>query len=78
MNILPCVQEVEAVWGPADPASMALRHTGQAAHRLMSLQNSGSLLQKRFAGDLPAKTNKYVEVWGAFRENVEFTYRCAA
>ena len=78
MNILPCVQEVEAVWGPADPASMALRHAGQAARRLMSMQNSGSLLQKRFAGDLPAKTNKYVEDWGAFRENVEFTYRCAA
>eukprot|EP00891_Asterochloris_glomerata_P008062 jgi/Astpho2/8062/Aster-x0794 len=54
---------------------MALRHAGQAARRLMSMQNSGSLLQKRFAGDLPAKTNKYVEDWGAFRENVEFTYR---
>ena len=72
------MQEVEVVWGPADLASMALRHAGQAAQRLMSMQNSGGLLQKRFAGDLPAKTNKYVEDWGAFRENVEFTYRCAA
>ena len=31
--------------------------------------------QKRFAGDLPVKSNKYIEDWATFRENVEYTYK---
>ena len=31
--------------------------------------------QKRLIGDLPVKPNKYIEDWGTYRENVEYTFK---
>ena len=31
--------------------------------------------QNRLIGDLPVKPNKYIEDWGTYRENVEYTFR---
>ena len=34
-----------------------------------------SLQQRRFAGDLPVKTNPHIENWATYRENVEQTFK---
>lgn len=51
--------------------SVALR---QAARRMAS-RMAGQHQQRRLAGDLPAKTNKFVEEGGARRENIEREFK---
>ena len=51
--------------------SFALRH---AAKRVAS-RVASSHQQKRNAGDLPAKTNKFIEENGTRRENIEKEFK---
>ena len=50
------------------------RHVGKA-HQLIGRHGPASHQQKRFIGDLPVKPNKYIEAWGTYRENVEYTFK---
>eukprot|EP00887_Chlorella_sp_A99_P004043 scaffold11.g4043.t1 len=53
---------------------MSLRRAAQGlAGRLA--RSGSQLQQRRFAGDLPVKQNKYVESWGTMREHVENDFR---
>ena len=48
----------------------------RTAHKAFLPVKSASLhQQKRLIGDLPVKPNKYIEDWGTYRENVEYTFK---
>lgn len=49
-----------------------------AQKALVSPTTASSYQQKRLIGDLPVKPNKYIEEWGTYRENVEYTFRWTA
>ncbi|KAK9824784.1 hypothetical protein WJX74_008375 [Apatococcus lobatus] len=52
-----------------------LRGAAAQAHRAaLQPRNLSSAQQVRFAGDLPVKTNKHIEAWGARRETLEETF----
>lgn len=76
-NILPCAS-VDA------PRSRSLslwtmsglfRHAGKLQNAASQLKTPSLYQQKRFIGDLPVKPNKYIEDWGTYRENVEYTFK---
>ncbi|KAL3140717.1 hypothetical protein ABBQ32_005273 [Trebouxia sp. C0010 RCD-2024] len=46
-----------------------------AQKAFLSPQAASSYQQKRLIGDLPVKPNKYIEDWGTYRENVEYTFK---
>lgn len=53
-----------------------IRHAlrkGQTA--LVKTNQHHQFQQQRFAGDLPVKSNKYVEDWNVYRENVELSFK---
>jgi len=48
----------------------------RTAHKAFLPVKSASLhQQQRLIGDLPVKPNKYIEDWGTYRENVEYTFK---
>jgi hypothetical protein len=55
-------------------AVAARRLTGQGASSSSSSSLSIINHQRRFAGDLPVKSNPYVERWGTSREHIEDTF----
>ena len=57
-------------------AVAARRLTGQGASSSSSSSSSSAVinLQRRFAGDLPVKSNPFVERWGTSREHIEDTF----
>ena len=58
-------------------AAVATRRlTGQGASSSSSSSSSSAVnnLQRRFAGDLPVKSNPFVERWGTSREHIEDTF----
>jgi hypothetical protein len=63
-------------------AVAARRLTGQGASSSSSSSSSSSALlsaaashhQRRFAGDLPVKSNPFIERWGTSREHIEDTF----
>ena len=46
-----------------------------AQRAFLPVRNPPSYQQQRLAGDLPVKPNKYIEDWGTYRENVEYTFK---
>ena len=55
-------------------AVAARRLTGQGASSSSSSSSAVINLQRRFAGDLPVKSNPFVERWGTSREHIEDTF----
>lgn len=55
-------------------AVTARRLTGQGASSSSSSSSIINHFQRRFAGDLPVKSNPYVERWGTSREHIEDTF----
>ena len=54
----------------------AVGRSFRAAHRaFLPVKSATSYQQQRLAGDLPVKPNKYIEDWGTYRENVEYTFK---
>lgn len=51
------------------------RHAGKLQNAANQLKTPSLYQQKRFIGDLPVKPNKYIEDWGTYRENVEYTFK---
>lgn len=46
-----------------------------AQKAFLPVRNTSSYQQQRLIGDLPVKPNKYIEDWGTYRENVEYTFK---
>ena len=46
-----------------------------AQRAFLPAKTASSHQQKRLIGDLPVKPNKYIEDWGTYRENVEYTFK---
>lgn len=55
--------------------SWLYRHAGKTQQVVNQLKTPVFHQQKRFVGDLPVKPNKYIEDWGTYRENVEYTFK---
>ena len=51
------------------------RQAGRVQQVFGLLKRPSLSQQKRFVGDLPVKPNKFVEDWGTYRENVEYTFK---
>ena len=60
----------------AEPAmASALRSSLAQGSRALRLSPPLNGQQQRFAGQLPVKSNKHIEEWGAYRENLEHHFK---
>ena len=48
----------------------------RAAHKgFLPVKSAASYQQERLAGNMHVKTNKFIEDWGTYRENLEYTFK---
>lgn len=66
---------VSALHSTSDSMSGVYRSFRTAHKAFLPLKSASSHQQQRLIGDLPVKPNKYIEDWGTYRENVEYTFK---